>query len=43
VIYTVKNVSPKGHPYDEENTRYRARGSRDCRACDREAHRKGKK
>lgn len=32
---------PHGHPYDEENTRWRARGSgRDCRACDRIAHRK---
>jgi hypothetical protein len=27
---------PKGHPYDEENTRVRARGSRDCRTCHRE-------
>lgn len=26
---------PSGHPYDEENTRRRANGSRDCRACHR--------
>ncbi len=27
---------PAGHPYDEENTYYAARGSRNCRACDRQ-------
>lgn len=26
---------PKGHPYDEENTRMTRRGSRECRTCDR--------
>jgi hypothetical protein len=26
---------PKGHPYDEVNTYYAARGSRNCRACGR--------
>ncbi|MEW2498345.1 HNH endonuclease [Streptomyces nodosus] len=30
-----KTHCPQGHPYDEENTRTRPRGSRDCRACDR--------
>lgn len=27
---------PYGHPYDEANTRYTARGSRQCRACMKE-------
>lgn len=31
---------PQGHPYDEVNTRVRSTGKRDCRACDREAHRR---
>lgn len=26
---------PKGHPYDEANTRYDKRGKRACRECDR--------
>jgi len=26
---------PKGHPYDEENTRYRKNGHRACRTCER--------
>ena len=31
-----KTHCPQGHPYDEENTYYRANGSRQCRACGRE-------
>lgn len=27
---------PKGHPYDEDNTRRTSRGSRVCRACEKE-------
>lgn len=27
---------PQGHPYDDANTRYLRRGSRACRACDRQ-------
>jgi hypothetical protein len=30
---------PQGHVYDEANTRYRADGHRQCRACDSAAHR----
>lgn len=32
-----KTACPAGHPYDDENTRW-YRGSRRCRACDREQH-----
>ena len=28
-----KTICPQGHPYDEENTRYRAGGGRECRKC----------
>lgn len=41
-LNTRKVVCPKGHPYDEENTRIgigRNLGKRCCRACDRERHR----
>ena len=31
-----KTHCPKGHPYDEGNTRYDARGYRFCRTCSRE-------
>jgi hypothetical protein len=31
-----------GHEFDEANTRVRANGTRQCRACDREAHRRKK-
>lgn len=30
---------PSGHPYDEENTRWRVDGGRACRACDRDRQR----
>lgn len=30
---------PKGHPYNEQNTYYAARGSRNCRVCGRERRR----
>jgi hypothetical protein len=35
----LKTHCPKGHAYDEKNTRICALGKRICRACDREAHR----
>lgn len=31
----MKTHCPKGHAYDEENTRISASGKRDCRMCDR--------
>lgn len=31
----LKDACPKGHPYDEANTRIGADGKRRCRACDR--------
>ena len=34
-INSRKTHCPAGHPYDEENTRVRKRGSRECRTCDR--------
>ena len=34
-----KTHCPKGHPYDEENTRVAADGSRSCRTCNRESQR----
>lgn len=33
---------PQGHPYDAENTRVSAKGSRSCRTCNREAQRRYK-
>ncbi len=30
-----KTHCPKGHPYDEENTRWSSAGKRSCRCCDR--------
>lgn len=33
----------RGHPYNEENTRYTEDGWRDCRVCDRDRARKAKK
>ena len=35
-----KTHCPKGHPYDEANTRITKQGKRNCRACDRERSRK---
>lgn len=35
-----KTHCPQGHPYDEENTFVRSRGSRECRTCMRERSRK---
>lgn len=32
-IHTRKTHCPHGHPYDDENTRIEAGGSRKCRAC----------
>jgi hypothetical protein len=31
-----KTHCPKGHPYNEQNTRIATNGSRQCRVCDRE-------
>ena len=31
---SAKTHCPAGHPYDEQNTRVRANGWRDCRTCD---------
>lgn len=45
VAHGVHNMASKvecrsGHPYDEENTRHLADGSRECRACRRETKRR---
>ena len=34
-----KDVCPKNHPYDDENTVVRADGFRHCRTCERERRR----
>lgn len=34
-----KTHCPQGHAYDEENTRRRPNGCRDCKACDRRRQR----
>ena len=38
-----KTHCPQGHEYSIENTRFRARGSRDCKACNRISARARKK
>lgn len=38
-----KTHCPQGHPYDEENTRYRPDGSRRCRTCNTERGRAGRR
>lgn len=35
-LNATKTHCPNNHPYDEANTRINKRGSRSCRACDRE-------
>ena len=35
-----KTHCPKGHPYDEQNTRVRSNGKRSCRTCDDATRRK---
>lgn len=40
VTNAAKTHCPQGHPYDQANTRIERNGSRKCRACDRERHRK---
>lgn len=37
--YKNRTHCPKGHPYDEENTRLNQRGHRGCKSCDREVKR----
>ena len=39
-INSAKVACPRGHPYDEANTHMRSRGSRECRACNRERARR---
>lgn len=35
IPFAERTHCPQGHPYDAKNTRVRANGSRDCRACHR--------
>jgi hypothetical protein len=42
VAFAKRTHCPKGHPYDEANTRATP-GGRCCRACDAEAHRRKRK
>lgn len=34
-LNAAKDTCKHGHPFDEENTRWRPTGGRDCRACNR--------
>lgn len=38
-----KTHCPQGHPYDEENTRYRPNGARRCAECNRIQSREGQR
>lgn len=38
--HAAKTHCPQGHPYDEENTIMRARGTRECRTCENAAQRR---